>query len=59
MRIPDLSFVTLNDFADIKKQDFFRTQEMLLGKSIMEICLSDPESVKEALTSYEPTNDNL
>ena len=32
---------------------------MLLGKSIMEICLSDPESIKEALDTYEPTNDNL
>ena len=25
MRIPDLGFITLNDFNDIKNSDFFRT----------------------------------
>ena len=25
MRIPDLGFIILNDFNDIKKSDFFRT----------------------------------
>ena len=29
MRTPDLAFITLNDFADIKKSDFFRHQELL------------------------------
>jgi len=29
MRTPDLAFITLNDFSDIKKNDFFRHQELL------------------------------
>ena len=59
MRIPDLGFITLNDFNDIKKSDFFRTQELMMGKSIMDICLSDPDTIKDALIDFDPDNDNL
>ena len=33
----------------------FRTQELLLGKSIMDICLSDAQAIEEALhhTDFE------
>lgn len=39
MRIPDLEYVALNSFADLKRKDFFRPQEILLGRSICDICL--------------------
>ena len=59
MRTPDLEFLTLNDFNDIKNSDFFRIQEILYGKSIMDICLSDPEAIKTALHQYDQHQDNL
>jgi hypothetical protein len=40
----------LNNFNDLKKSDFFRCQEFLHGQSICDICLSDPNSIKSALT---------
>jgi len=52
MRAPDLEFLTLNDFEDTKRSDFFRTQEILFGKSIMDINLSEPDSVRVALDNY-------
>ena len=42
MRTPDLSFITLNEFSDIKRTDYFRPQELLQTKSIIDICLNDP-----------------
>ena len=59
MRTPDLGFITLNNFIDIKKSDYFRPQELLITKSIMDICLSDTESVIEALDNYDMSNDDL
>ena len=53
MRTPDLEFLALNDFDDIKKSDFFRMQEILYGKSIMDICLSDPEAIRESLNLFD------
>jgi len=32
---------------------------LLNGKSIVEICLSNPDSIKEAISGYDPKNDNL
>ena len=59
MRTPDLEFLVLNDFEDIKDSDFFKMQEILFGKTIMDICLSDPEAIRESLHHFEKTNDNL
>ena len=56
MRTPDLEFLTLNDFEDIKRSDFFRTQEILFGKSVMDICLSDSDSVRDALNFFNHKN---
>jgi len=53
MRKPDLEYLVLYDFDEIKKRNFFRCQEHLFGKTVMDICLSDPESVKDALLTYE------
>ena len=30
-----------------------------MGKSIMDICLSDPDLIKDALIDFDPANDNL
>ena len=53
MRTPDLEFIALNDFDGVKASDFFRAQELLHGKSIMDICLSDPQSIRQALNTTE------
>lgn len=57
MRTPDLEFLVLNDFDDIKRSDFFRTQEILFGKSVMDICLSDSEAVRDALVHFNVDNE--
>ena len=46
MRIPDLEYLALHSFGELKLKDFFRPQEILLGKSICDICLTEPESIK-------------
>ena len=53
MKSPDLEHLVLNDFEALKKNSFFNSQEILLGKSICEICLSDPETIKESLLNFE------
>ena len=53
MRRPDLEYILLNTFQNLKENDFFVSQEMLLGKSICDISLSDPRSVREALANYK------
>ena len=53
MRIPDLEYILLNTFDQLRKQDFFACQEILLGKSLGDICLNTPKFLKEALTTYK------
>jgi hypothetical protein len=53
MRIPDLEYLSLNTFDVQKKKDFFRPQEILLGKSICDICLSEPQSILAALEDWK------
>ena len=57
MRIPDLEYLALHSFGELKMKDFFRPQEILLGKSICDICLSEPESIKSAFDEYRKTYD--
>jgi len=52
MRSTDLKYLIMNDFEKIKRKDFFRCQELLLGKSFMDVCLSDPIAIFEALKYY-------
>ena len=52
MKIPDLEYLVLNSFDDIRKKDFFATQEILQGKMIGDICLSSAESWIEALLQF-------
>jgi hypothetical protein len=49
MRIPDLEYVALNSFEELQAKNFFQSQEILQGKSICEISLSDCESVEHGL----------
>jgi hypothetical protein len=45
MRIPDLSYIVLNSFKNLQQQDFFKSQALLLGKTIADMSLSDAESM--------------
>jgi len=42
MRCPDLEYLVLNSFENLVKKDFFISQEILYGKSLCDISLSDP-----------------
>lgn len=53
MRMPDLEYMVMNTFDDIKDKDFFQQQEILQGKSICEISLTDPRAVVEALEKWQ------
>ena len=46
MRIPDLKYIVMNNFEDLKKRDFFQCQEILEGKSLCDICITDPYAVE-------------
>jgi hypothetical protein len=53
MRIPSLEYLALHPFSELKIKDFFRPQEILLGKSICDICLSEPETIKAAFDEFK------
>ena len=52
MRRPDLRYLLMNTFDSLKEKDFFVLQEVLNGRSICDICLSDTKTIKEALRIY-------
>lgn len=52
MRKPDLEYVLLNSFDSLLKLDFFTPQEILFGKSLCDICLSDPNKIKQGLETF-------
>jgi hypothetical protein len=52
MRLPDLKFIILKDFKQINQQEFFMKQEILLGKSFLDISLKDVNEVQKALSNY-------
>jgi len=56
MRRPDLHYLLMNTFDTLKKNDFFVLQEVLDGRSICDICLSDTKTIKEALNMYDPSH---
>lgn len=35
------------------KQHFFTTSEVLLGKSMCDLCLNDPKRIQKALSDYD------
>ena len=49
MRQPDLELMILQQFNDLLKSEFFQSQEILQGKSLCDICLSDSEQMKESI----------
>jgi len=52
MRRPDLRYLLMNTFDSLKEKHFFVLQEVLKGRSICDICLSDTKTIKEALRIY-------
>ena len=50
LRKPNLSFLLKNNFYAMVKDHFFSTQEVLLGKSMCDLCLSEPRKISEALS---------
>lgn len=53
MRVPNLNYILLNNFEDIKANHFFQSQELLKGKSMCDICLNDSYSVIVAVDKWE------
>ena len=49
-----MRYLLMNTFDSLKEKDFFVLQEVLNGRSICDICLSDTKTIKEALRIYEP-----
>lgn len=49
----------LSSFGELLKSEFFQSQEMLQGKSLCDICLSDSELIKEAIKSNKNQNTTL
>lgn len=49
LRKPNFSFILKNDYNKMIANNFFSTQEILLGKSMCDICLGDPKKIGEAL----------
>ena len=56
MRMCTLDFLVLNTFDDIKNNYFFQSQEILLGKTICDICLNDTPAVHNALRDRKEDN---
>ena len=53
MRIPDMKFILLNSFDDLKKKCFFSQQILLNGKSIFDINIRDADEVHKAIYESE------
>ena len=58
MRIPDLKLLVQSSFEVQKKEEFFMQQEILLGKSICDLYLDNPDEVEKAL-DYTKSNNML
>jgi len=54
MKIPELSYLILNTFEDLRKKDFFKSQEILKGLSFSDIFLSDYPSFRGAIANFIP-----
>lgn len=59
LRIPDLKYIVLNSFEDLKKKDFFQSQTILKGQSICDICITDQKSVRVATSKEIDSNENV
>ena len=44
----------MHNFDQMVKDHFFSTNEILLGKSMCELCLRDPRAIKNALKKVKP-----
>lgn len=52
-RLPDINFIVMNNFEQLKMNFFFQTQELLQGKSICDICINEIQTVKSSLKSFQ------
>jgi hypothetical protein len=52
MKVPDMEYLILNTFDDIKENYFFQPQYILGGKNICDICLSDATSVQLGIQDH-------
>lgn len=59
MRQPDLQYIILNSFEDIKEKCFFQSQELFLGKTIADLCMSDTIATQDALDNWEKNQNQL
>lgn len=50
LRIPDLGYLVLNSFEDLKNKDFFQSQKILQGKSLCDICITDQKSIRKGIS---------
>ena len=49
MKMPDIQYLMLTNFEEVVKTDFFKSQALLKGMSICDICLIDQNLIREAL----------
>ena len=49
MILPDLKYLVLNTFDDIKEKHFLKKQELLEGKSLFDISIKNEDDIKSAL----------
>lgn len=52
MRLPDINFIVMNNFEQLKMNFFFQSQQLLQGKSICDICINEMQTVKSSLKSF-------
>jgi len=52
MKNSDLEYLLMNSFNSLLKQDFFTPQEILYGKSLCDICLTDPLKIKNCIKMH-------
>ena len=49
MILPDLKYLVLNTFDDIKEKHFFKKQELFEGISLFDISIKNEDDIKSAL----------
>jgi len=49
IKIADLRYLMLSSFETMKSKDFFKNQEIFLGKSFCDICLNDADEIERAI----------
>tara|TARA_B110000285_G_scaffold224987_1_gene282566 strand:- start:373 stop:735 length:363 start_codon:yes stop_codon:yes gene_type:complete len=53
IKLADLRYLLLNTFETMKQKDFFKNQEIFLGKSFCDICLKDADEIGRAIEIHD------